>query len=410
MKKSILYSFCFFIPFIGSYGQNNGFILPDSLQFYFGPYAGRAMMYADCYEWNAVHIIQEKYNLQFGEKFAGCIPTEETDKAFKRMNKQNDLVNQEFRRVGILPAGGTVDDLVWQEAKRQKRLEELMRKQVFFQEKEEEVLQPVYIQAIPLESINQYEVKLYQEDHKGEMWRWLKVHVDLEASEINVLDTNPEKYSYPWTCWSRAGRRFEEPCSIVGVVAGVQSDCDPNSNTYSQELIIDHRVDLQRGSPIQVQGRRFSIDDKPGPQKVMLDGLVADGMPVDVNVTSDRDRREGCKAPFISVFVAPKACKMEEMRPAPETNPSLEIFPNPTNDQAVLRIQLNSASKVRIDIFNLNGRLTRSVFDGEIEEGLHEWNWDGRSENGSIALPGTYIIRVQTGQGKVLAKRLTKAY
>ena len=61
-------------------------------------------------------------------------------------------------------------------------------------------------------------------------------------------------------------------------------------------------------------------------------------------------------------------------------------------------LQLTRPAPVRLDLFDLSGRLVHEVFDDERGIGPVEVQWDGRRADGSTVLPGTYIwvLRVQS--------------
>ncbi len=67
-----------------------------------------------------------------------------------------------------------------------------------------------------------------------------------------------------------------------------------------------------------------------------------------------------------------------------EWGSQLNVFPNPNHGQSVLKFELARDATVRINIFDLKGRLVKSVFDGTLPAGLQSFDL-------SIAQAGSYI-------------------
>ena len=93
-----------------------------------------------------------------------------------------------------------------------------------------------------------------------------------------------------------------EGCAISAILAGAQSDCNPATNTYSQQVILIY--DDAPAGLINVNGSLFTITGSP--QIVSLNNLPSNGAPVDVTAyfTGDPD----CSATQAMAFVAPESC------------------------------------------------------------------------------------------------------
>ncbi|UCH84019.1 MAG: T9SS type A sorting domain-containing protein [Candidatus Latescibacterota bacterium] len=82
-----------------------------------------------------------------------------------------------------------------------------------------------------------------------------------------------------------------------------------------------------------------------------------------------------------------------------EEQPRLhDAVPNPFNPQTNIRFELEKPASVRLQIFDVAGRLIRTLVAGEhYPAGGHEVVWDGRNEQGSAVATGIYIYRIDTG-------------
>jgi hypothetical protein len=81
---------------------------------------------------------------------------------------------------------------------------------------------------------------------------------------------------------------------------------------------------------------------------------------------------------------------------APGDGSALTISPNPFRDGTGIHFQLGSSQGlVRISVFDVGGRLVREIFSGSLTAGSHEYQWDGRNEQGLKSPGGIYFIRLQ---------------
>jgi choice-of-anchor B domain-containing protein len=72
-------------------------------------------------------------------------------------------------------------------------------------------------------------------------------------------------------------------------------------------------------------------------------------------------------------------------------------FPSPTLGGASIEFSLPRATEVRAELFDVQGRLVRTLHDGILPDGLQVLRWDGRLDNGLRAPAGVYWLRVNAG-------------
>lgn len=80
--------------------------------------------------------------------------------------------------------------------------------------------------------------------------------------------------------------------------------------------------------------------------------------------------------------------------------------PDPFNPSTEIRYVLPEAGPVRLEIFDIRGRLVRRIFEGRQVAGLQAQNWNGLRDDGTQAPSGTYFARVKGAAG-VGTERLT---
>jgi hypothetical protein len=77
---------------------------------------------------------------------------------------------------------------------------------------------------------------------------------------------------------------------------------------------------------------------------------------------------------------------------------ALDNYPNPFNPNTIVRYALPTPAKVRLDVFDVAGRLVRTlVRDARQPAGVFEVEWDGRDSRGMAAASGVYFFRLAAG-------------
>jgi flagellar hook assembly protein FlgD len=59
---------------------------------------------------------------------------------------------------------------------------------------------------------------------------------------------------------------------------------------------------------------------------------------------------------------------------------------------------------VRLDVFDLRGRLVRTLVDGALTAGRHEVLWDGRSDAGQEQPSGVYLSRLRSESREAMGR------
>jgi hypothetical protein len=76
-------------------------------------------------------------------------------------------------------------------------------------------------------------------------------------------------------------------------------------------------------------------------------------------------------------------------------------YPNPFNPSTQIRFTLASPSPVRLSIFDLSGRLVRTLVDGRPHPaGRHDVVWDGLDDQARAMGSGIYICTLETAGGR----------
>jgi hypothetical protein len=74
----------------------------------------------------------------------------------------------------------------------------------------------------------------------------------------------------------------------------------------------------------------------------------------------------------------------------------LAVAPNP-GSAAVLRFDLPARADLSLAIYDMQGRLVRTLWRGPRDAGRHELRWDGRDADGTPSATGVYFCRLTSG-------------
>ncbi|KAA3610653.1 MAG: T9SS C-terminal target domain-containing protein [Calditrichaeota bacterium] len=94
-----------------------------------------------------------------------------------------------------------------------------------------------------------------------------------------------------------------------------------------------------------------------------------------------------------------------------EINPPMEFtlqqnWPNPfsTAQSHVTRIpvEIHTANDFSISIYNVLGQTVKQIFKGELVQGNHEIQWDGRNQFGQRTSPGVYYYEIRSNKQRVV--------
>ena len=71
------------------------------------------------------------------------------------------------------------------------------------------------------------------------------------------------------------------------------------------------------------------------------------------------------------------------------------VLPNPTRGTSTITFAVPAPARVRIDVYDIMGRLTAALVDETKEPGIHISQWNGEDDRGRAVAPGLYFVRMQ---------------
>jgi hypothetical protein len=94
----------------------------------------------------------------------------------------------------------------------------------------------------------------------------------------------------------------------------------------------------------------------------------------------------------------PEGVATDAQQPRPELASHLAVArPNPFNACATIQYTLEKGGATEIIVYDVNGRLVRTLVSGYAPAGVHEVIWDGRNDSGNRVASGLYLYRLRTG-------------
>jgi PKD repeat protein len=78
--------------------------------------------------------------------------------------------------------------------------------------------------------------------------------------------------------------------------------------------------------------------------------------------------------------------------------------PNPLNPSTKLEFKTSQAGRVTVQVYDLQGRLVKTLQDGTMPAGYNTVHWDGSTGNGTKVSSGMYYLRVQATEGETVVR------
>ncbi len=94
---------------------------------------------------------------------------------------------------------------------------------------------------------------------------------------------------------------------------------------------------------------------------------------------------------------------------APMSTRLLPNYPNPFNPSTAISAELAQDGQMSIEVYDMLGRLVRTLAEGHHDAGRHVYEWDGRDLNGAAVQSGIYFARLTTADhSETIQMQMTK--
>ena len=92
------------------------------------------------------------------------------------------------------------------------------------------------------------------------------------------------------------------------------------------------------------------------------------------------------------IIVAMSSLKLDEI--LPDKISLNQNFPNPFNPSTTISVELDKGTSGTLVIYNINGQVVKTLYNGFISPGLTTFQWDGNDQAGLSMSGGTYFYRL----------------
>jgi len=79
-----------------------------------------------------------------------------------------------------------------------------------------------------------------------------------------------------------------------------------------------------------------------------------------------------------------------------KTDQLFDAYPNPFNPSTTIRVQIATASQVKLVIYNVLGQKVKTLFNGNLQPGSKKFVWNGRDDSGRQVASGLYFYQLKT--------------
>jgi hypothetical protein len=93
------------------------------------------------------------------------------------------------------------------------------------------------------------------------------------------------------------------------------------------------------------------------------------------------------------------------VQPVSPRSAILANYPNPFNPSTTIRYELPSASLIELAVYDVQGRLVRTLASGPAAAGPHQTAWNGRDQRGNPVASGVYYLRL-AASGETMTRKM----
>ncbi|MCK4427390.1 MAG: T9SS type A sorting domain-containing protein [candidate division Zixibacteria bacterium] len=103
-----------------------------------------------------------------------------------------------------------------------------------------------------------------------------------------------------------------------------------------------------------------------------------------------------------AIMICPKTTGVEdegeESAITPKDFELYQSYPNPFNNQTIIKYNLLKSCEVNLTIYNILGQRVKTLVEGYQEAGTKSINWDGKDEKGKDLASGIYFYQLRAGE------------
>jgi hypothetical protein len=159
-----------------------------------------------------------------------------------------------------------------------------------------------------------------------------------------------------------------------------------------RDLVLDENLGMTAMISGDDQNTRLMVYDDEGAtisagRTEILTILLPDGIELDEEAISVSDAGGG----MVTAMV-------KEIVPLPETFGLTNCYPNPFNMTTTIEFALPERNNVKLEIYDVSGRLVKQLVSGDLEAGIHKLKWNGTASSGEDVASGIYFAILKSSR------------
>jgi hypothetical protein len=249
-------------------------------------------------------------------------------------------------------------------------------------------------------------------------WTWYNIEADYDYAYVEVSTDNGQTYTPIAGNITTATNphNLNRGNGISGTQTSWRRATFPLNSYVGQSIFIRFSYDTDGGTH---NGGFFADDISPVANFAQTLVLSSDIPNTSYTVrgrqngtyyylTRARDSQNqwsGYSAP-ISVIVSRTVSIDDEQLALPSDFNLLQNYPNPFNAQTVIAFTLASPGTVNLSVYDIAGRLVKTLSTGSLGYGNHQIIWNGKDNSGNDIASGVYFYKLTAGE-KSIIKRMT---
>jgi hypothetical protein len=95
------------------------------------------------------------------------------------------------------------------------------------------------------------------------------------------------------------------------------------------------------------------------------------------------------------------ATSLEDVAERPSSYRLYQNYPNPFNPSTIIKFEIPATDNVRLDVYDISGRLVKSLINQRMNRGIHETSFQATGLS-----TGVYLYRLKTSAGTITSKML----
>ncbi len=107
-------------------------------------------------------------------------------------------------------------------------------------------------------------------------------------------------------------------------------------------------------------------------------------------------------------FIEAEADDLSSSAEEPNNSFDLKSYPNPFVSTTEIKYTLSEPTMVHVTVYDKLGNKVKSLVHHSQEAGIHAVVWDGHHQDGRVATPGLYVVRIETGLQSTAVKVIKK--